>query len=148
MASLISSEWIVSAICDYIAEAKDAHYGMAAEVATAVETMGALPLWCDWSGGIAIRPDGELIGFLWDEPQSAKLETDPHFRFLACVAGAEKYAELTSLLPKRTVDDRDCAACNGTGIIPGVEEHDMKNLRCYCGGAGWLPSNVPDLPGS
>jgi len=148
MDSLISSEWIESAIRDYIAEAQDAHYEMAAEVATAVETMRALPLWCDWNGGVAIRPNGELIGFRWDEPQSAKIETDPHSRFLACVEGAEKYGELASLLPTRTVDDRDCAACNGTGIILGFEEHVLKNLRCYCGGAGWLPSNVPDLPGS
>ena len=41
MATLISSEWIVTAIRDYIAEAKDAHYEMAAEVVTAVEIMGA-----------------------------------------------------------------------------------------------------------
>jgi hypothetical protein len=118
---------------------------MAAEVVTAVEIMGALPLWCDWNGGVAIRPDGELIGFLWDDPQSAKVEADPHFRFLACVAGAEKYAELASLLPTRTVNDRECTSCNGSGIIPGLKEHgiDLNNIRCYCGGAVWLPSNVP-----
>jgi len=55
MDALISSEWIVKAIRDYIAEAKDADYEMASEVATAVETIGALPLWCDWNGGVAIR---------------------------------------------------------------------------------------------
>ena len=150
MDALISSEWIVKAIRDYIAEAKDADYEMASEVATAVETIVALPLWCDWNGGVAIRPDGELIGFLWDQPQSAKVETDPHLRFLACVAGAEKYAELTTLLPRRTVNDRDCPSCNGSGIIPGLKEHgiDLNNIRCYCGGSGWLPSNVPDLPSS
>lgn len=148
MDSLISTEWIVSAIRDYIAEAGDAQYEMAAEVVTAVGTMNALPLWFDWNGGVAIRPDGELIGFSWEEPQLAKVETDPHLRFLACIEGAEKYAELVSLLPHRKADDRDCPSCNGTGIIPGFEEHVLKNLRCYCGGAGWLPSNVPDLPGS
>lgn len=144
MNSLIAEEWIVNAIRDYIAEAKDAHR----ETAVAVEAMGALPLWCDWNGGVAIRPDGDLIGFLWDEPQATKIETDPHCRFLAGVAGAEKYAELASLLPTRTSDDRDCPSCNGTGIIPGLEEHgiDPKIIRCYCGGAGWLPANVPDLP--
>jgi hypothetical protein len=120
MASLISSEWIVSAIREYIVEAKDADYEMAAEVAAAVDFMGALPLWCDWNGGVAIRPDGELIGFLWDDPESAKVEADPHFRFLACVAGAEKYTELAPLLPKRTKDDRDCPSCHGTGNIPGL----------------------------
>ena len=127
MASLISNEWIENAIRHYIAEAKNGDYEMASEVATAVETMGALPLWFDWSGGVAIRPDGELHGFLWEEPESAKVETDPHSRFLACVAGTKKYAELAWLLPTRTVDDRDCPSCNGTGIIPGFEGHDLKN---------------------
>jgi hypothetical protein len=78
--------------------------------------MGALPLWCDGNRGVAIRPDGELIGFL-GEPQSAKVNSDRHFRFLACVAGAEKYAELAALLPARTVHDRDCPSCNGSGVI-------------------------------
>jgi hypothetical protein len=59
--------------------------------------MGVLPLWCDWNGGVAIRPDGELIGFLWADAHSAKVETDPHNRFHACVAGAEKYPELAVL---------------------------------------------------
>ena len=150
MASLISSEWVVGAIRDYIPETKDANYETAAEMATAVETMGALPLWCDWNGGVAIRPDGELIGFWWDDPRSAKVETDPHFRFLACVAGAEKYPELAVLLPSRSVDDRDCPSCNGSGIPTGFEELgvNLSNIRCYCGGAGWLPANVPDVPGS
>jgi hypothetical protein len=150
MTSLISREWIESAICDYIAEAKNASYEMAASVTNAVQIIGALPLWADWNGGVAIRPDGELIGFLWDEPQSAKIETDPHLRFLACVAGAEKYSELASLLPTRTVYDRDCSSCNGSGVMPGLKEHgiDPKNVHCYCGGAGWLPANVPDPPGS
>ena len=38
-------------------------------------------------GCVAIRPDGELIGFAWDEPELAS---------------------------SRTVDDRDCDACGGT----------------------------------
>jgi hypothetical protein len=38
--------------------------------------------------------------------------------------------------------------CDGTGRVPGLEEVgiDVKNIRCYCGGAGWLPRNVPDPP--
>jgi hypothetical protein len=150
MSSSISSDWIVKAIGDYITEAKGGHYESAASVAATVETMDALPLWCDWNGGVAIRPDGELIGFWWDEPQSAKVETNPHFRFLACVNGAERYPELASLLPTRTVHDRDCNACNGTGVVSGLAEHgiDPNVVQCYCGGAGWLPANVPDMPRS
>jgi len=140
----------VGAIRNYIAETKDAGHAMAASQATAVEIMGALPLWCDWNGGVAIRPDGELIGFWWDEPHSAKVETDPHLRFLARVAGAEKYPELAALLPARTTNDRECPSCNGSGMPTGFQELGINpnNIRCYCGGAGWLPADVPDLPGS
>jgi hypothetical protein len=89
MSSSISSDWIAKAIVDYIENTKAGQYETAATTAAAVETMGALPLWCDWNGGVAIRPDGELIGFWWEEPQSAKLETDPHSRFLACRGSRE-----------------------------------------------------------
>ena len=42
MAALISSEWVVGAIREYIAETRDANYETATEVANAAETMGAL----------------------------------------------------------------------------------------------------------
>ena len=138
----VSSEWIVNATHAYIADHAETH----PEIATFVATLEALPLYADWGGGVAMRPDGELIGFLWDEPQSIKMETDPHLRFLALVTGSERYPELASLLPQRTSNDRDCPLCNGTGEVPGLKEHgiDTKVVRCYCGGAGWLPSDVPD----
>lgn len=144
MDSLIRKDWIEAAIRQYVAQAKGGQYELEASVVATVEAMAALPLWCDWNGGVAIRPDGELIGFLWDEPDSIKIETDPHLRFLGHVAGAEQYAELAFLLPERTAQDRDCPLCKGRGIIPGFEE--LKDIRCYCGGAGWLPSEVPDPP--
>lgn len=146
MNSHVSSEWIVNATQAYIAEQATAH----PEIATFVETLGALPLYADWVGGVAIRSDGELIGFLWDDPQSIKIETDPHLRFLALVTGSERYPELASLSPKRTANDRDCPLCGGTGRLLDFEAKDIdtKHIRCYCGGAGWLPSYVPDPPRS
>ena len=146
MNSQVSSEWIVNATHEYIAERAQTH----PEIAAFVDTLDALPLYADWGGGVAMRPDGELIGFLWDEPQSIKVETDPHLRFLALVTGSERYPELASLSPQRTSNDRDCPLCNGAGEVAGLKEHriDTKVIRCYCGGTGWLPSNVPDPPGS
>jgi hypothetical protein len=144
MNSQVSSEWIVNATHQYIAERAKTH----PDIAAFVETLDALPLYADWGGGVALRSDGELVGFLWDEPQSIKVEADPHLRFLAVVEGSKDYAELTCLAPIRTADDRDCPLCDGTGRVPGLEEVgiDVKNIRCYCGGAGWLPRNVPDPP--
>jgi hypothetical protein len=75
MNSRVSSDWIETATQNYVAEHRDRH----PEMAMTVQTINALPLYADWGGGVAIRPDGELIGFLWDQPQSAKVETDPHF---------------------------------------------------------------------
>jgi hypothetical protein len=129
----------------YVATHARAHPDVSAFVAT----LDALPLYADWGGGVALRSDGELIGFLWDEPQSIKVETDPHLRFLALVSGGERYPELASLSPKRTAHDRDCPVCGGSGHVIGLEAYGMgTTIRCYCGGAGWLPANVPDPPGS
>ena len=98
---------------------------------------------------MAKRSDGELIGFLWDEPQSIKVETDPHLRFRALVIGSERYLELALLSPRRTPNDRDCSACAGTGRVRGIEAYGIENtIHCYCGGTGWLPANVPDPPGA
>jgi len=146
MNSQVTSEWIVSATHAYVAERAQTH----PEFAPFVVTLDALPLYTDWGGGVAIRPDGELIGFLWDEPQSIKVETDPHLRFLALVTGSERYPELALLSPQRTSNNRDCPLCKGTGEVDGLKEHgiDTKVVRCYCGGVGWLPANVPDPLGS
>jgi len=144
MNSQVSLEWIVNGTHEYIAEHAQTH----PEIAKFVDTLDALPLYADWGGGVAMRPDGELIGFLWDEAQSIKVETDPHLRFLALVTGSERYPELGSLSPQRTSDDRDCPLCNGAGEVADLKEHgiDTKVVRCYCGGAGWLPANVPEPP--
>jgi hypothetical protein len=140
----VSSQWIVNATRQYIAERADSY----PEIATFVKTLNALPLYTSWGGGVAIRADGELIGFLWDEPHSIKVETDPHLRFLALVEGAKSHSELASLAPIRTADDRDCPLCDGTGRLRELEEAgiDTTRIRCYCGGTGWLPRNVTDPP--
>jgi hypothetical protein len=138
-----SPEWISNATHSYIAKHARKH----PEISAFVGTLEALPLFEDWGGGVAMRSDGELIGFLWDEPHSIKVETDPHLRFLALVIGSERYPELASFSPTRSQDDRDCPVCGGTGRVRGIEAYGIETtIRCYCGGAGWLPANVPDPP--
>jgi hypothetical protein len=142
----VTSEWIVGAMRRYIAEQSKTYPGVAAFI----EQLNALPLYADMCGGVAIRSHGELIGFVWDEPQSIQPETDPHLRFLALLTGSERYPELASLSPQRTPNDRDCPSCGGTGRLLDLEAYgvDTTHIRCYCGGTGWLPANVSDPPGS
>jgi hypothetical protein len=142
MSSQVFSERVINATRKYIAERAAVH----PEIAAFVKGLNGLPLYVDWGGGIALRSDGELISFLWDEPQSIKIATDPHLRFLGLVVGSRSYDELSSLAPIRTREDRDCPLCEGTGRLQKLEEAgvDLANIQCYCAGTGWLPGNVPD----
>jgi len=142
MISQVSSDWIANATRNYVAEHRKAH----PEMAATVQTINALPLYADWSGGVAINQDHELIAFDWDDAQSAKVETNPHLRFLALVVGSKKYPELASLSPARSESDRNCPVCDGTGIVQQLAEMgvDSNVIHCYCGGAGWLPADGPD----
>ncbi len=142
----VSSEWIIESTRRYIAESSQLY----PDTATFIERVNGLPLYVDIGGGVALSPDGELIVFIWDEPQSIQPVSDPHLRFVALVAGSERYPELASLSPQRTLNDRDCPVCNGKGRLLDLEAHgiDTKHVRCYCGGLGWLPADVPDPPGS
>jgi hypothetical protein len=142
----VPSGWIVEATRRYIADHSMDYPGAAAFI----ELLGGLPLYADMGGGVAIRANGELIGFVWDEPQSIQPEADPHLRFLALVAGSQRYPELAALSPQRTPKDRDCPSCGGTGRLLELEAAgiDTTHIRCYCGGTGWLPANVADPPRS
>lgn len=142
----VSSKWIEATIRKYIADVRTTH----PETALAVERAKALPLFSDWNGCVALRADGDLIEILWDTPEVTKVETNPWLRFLGLVSGAGRYPELAHLMPARTESDRDCPLCDGTGKVDGLEElgTSAKAIACYCGGAGWLPSDVPNPPGS
>ena len=108
--------------------------GLAAE-------LNALPMFLDFGGCYAIRVDGEIVSFMWDEPYSLKPENDPRIRNLVLFQGARKYPELDELVPKRPPEAEDCSHCSGTGIEPmnGGLGFDEDMIVCYCGGLGWLP---------
>ena len=134
--------WIRMAVEQFATEIMLSH----PQMAETARELGALPLWFDWTGGVAIRPDCELVGFDWGVSNSGQVETNPHLRFLARVAGAQRYIVLASLAPKRRARDRDCPGCDGTGIVKGLAELgiDPSMVSCHCGGAGWLPCDVAE----
>jgi hypothetical protein len=61
------------------------------DLRSVVAKFGALPLTLDMGGCLAIRADGEIISFLWDEPHDAKIERDARWRNIALYQGSLKY---------------------------------------------------------
>jgi hypothetical protein len=95
----------------------------------------ALPLLLDMGGCIALRPSGELIGFLWDSPDELSVESNTQMCHVARAVGTRRYPEISGLAPVRTPQSRTCPACKGTGSI----RPDLPNVVCSCGGLGWVP---------
>jgi hypothetical protein len=97
-----------------------------------------LPLFLDWVGFIGLREDGELLFVSWDPPHDGEIVQEAHLRRTALVAGAEKYPELSTLIPRRPSEAELCTFCGGSGrpiLLGGVVP---ENVRCVCGGLGWL----------
>lgn len=94
----------------------------------------ALPLDMDSGGFHALRMDGSVVVFFWDEADIKRVESDPRQRYVALFQGAKKYPELRLLIPPRPTAAQTCSHCKGAGTIP-----EMPTLICYCGGLGWVP---------
>jgi len=100
-----------------------------------------LPLLLDMGGCFAVHPNGQMISFCWDTPDELRVEADPRIRNMAIYAGSEKYPALREFVPTRPTDAVQCPYCQGKGKPP--ESGLIDNLRCYCGGLGWLPHGSP-----
>jgi hypothetical protein len=98
-----------------------------------------LPVWRDMGGCYALRPNGEVISFGWDDV-AITVETDPRIRNIALAEGARTYAELREFLPQRPASARSCDVCNGTGTSASLPTHLANSIVCQCGGLGWLPN--------
>jgi len=46
-------------------------------------------MFLDFGGCYAIRPSGEIISFVWDEPYNLEAEHDPRIRNLVLFQGAK-----------------------------------------------------------
>jgi hypothetical protein len=101
----------------------------------------ALPLLNDMGGCYLIRPDGEIVSFAWGSPSDWAIERDSRIRNIALFEGSKKYPELRTLAPVRPPSARDCPHCKGTGVDPIAAEHGLSNVKCYCGGLGWIPED-------
>ncbi|WP_163870938.1 hypothetical protein [Myxococcus eversor] len=90
---------------------------------------GALPLYGDLGGLIAIHPDGTVLTYEWETSRSEV--TDERWTVVALTNGCRKHPELRELLPPRTASALDCATCTGTGSL-------AHSVTCgTCLGLGW-----------
>jgi hypothetical protein len=92
----------------------------------------------DMGGCVALRPDGNVVSFLWDEPHGLKVQNDVLWRNRALYQGSRKYPELTVLVPARPPEAEDCPQCGGSGTPRLALEAGIENLVCSCGGLGWV----------
>ncbi|MGH7437917.1 MAG: hypothetical protein ACRENE_19735 [Polyangiaceae bacterium] len=106
------------------------------DIRSVVAKFGALPLTSDMGGCLAIRPDGKIVSFQWDEPHDAKVEQDARWRNVALYQGSLKCPELAPLVPPRPTDARPCEHCAG---VAAIRAQGIKGIVCYCGGLRWLP---------
>jgi hypothetical protein len=108
--------------------------------------LNVLPLLLDMGGCFAIRPEGEIISFAWEEEEDFRVEKDQRIQNTSLYQGSKKYPELTELIPLRSSEDKECPHCKGTGTLAINAELRVENILCYCGGLGWLPKEDEASP--
>ena len=84
-----------------------------------VAAFGALPLYSDPGGCIALRPDGRVVQIFWRRPDASFQDAPASWRLVGLVAGAEKYPELRELLPQRAPGASDCPNCKAGRLEDG-----------------------------
>jgi hypothetical protein len=74
----------------------------------------------------------------WDPPHTPEIVREPHMRRIALVGGAEHYPDLATLRPERPTNAVTCSSCGGSGRLIIGGRPAPENVRCFCGGLGWL----------
>jgi hypothetical protein len=100
--------------------------------------LNLLPLLLDMGGCVGIRPNGEFYSFVWDEPYELMPERDNRVCNIALFEGAKRFPGMMELLPLRPWSARECEYCHGSGTIVDLPTDLAKDVRCYCGGLGWI----------
>lgn len=97
-----------------------------------------LPLYRSMADVVAIKANGDIVSFLWDDTSHGQIESDARIRNAALFQGSKKYPELEVLIEKPATA-RVCSYCKGSGIAPLAETLNGEGIVCYCGGLGWVP---------
>jgi len=97
-----------------------------------------LPVYADIGGFLFLKPNGEVWSQDSESFDSAlKLEESPHWCLVARLAAAERFPELSELVPVRPAEAADCSDCEGLGrVLNGL-------VRCgVCYGLGWFEARA------
>lgn len=106
-----------------------------------------LPAVNDMGGCYAIRSNGEVVSFLWDEPDSLRVELEQRVCEMVYYQAFLKFPQLESMIPQRPDDALVCGLCDGTGKVKGIAERHVHAVICGCGGMGWVRAEDPRLRG-
>src|SRR5438552_2265797 len=110
--SLEMSEWLTRRIAAFTHDEMEPEY-----LRLHVSRHLALPILIDWTGFWGLRANGEIWLIDTEEGQEPVVEIDERHQRIALFQGARKYPELSTLIPKRTAEAKDCPHCGGTGRI-------------------------------
>ena len=97
---------------------------------TVAAALGALSVYADMGGALALTPEGEVVHY--DFENGATTIPDQNMQIFARVRAAQRFPELQELAPQRPDSATSCPICEGRGeIVYGM----------YCGnccGTGWV----------
>ena len=117
-----------------------ARWGRAADDAQKYASSRMLLLDRHWTFDLVLSDAGHVLVVPTESaaPMRAAGELEEQCGLYAAIRA---YPELACLLPARPKDALHCHSCDGAGVIGAGAADRLKQPRCICGGAGWLPRN-------
>ena len=129
------SAWLAARVAAFPSEAPE---GLRWEAPYVAES-GALPLYCEWTETIAIRPDGEFVRWSTEGEYAGVKPVEERYLWVsALVIACRRYSELHVLLPARPPGAVDCDHFGH----PLFTEY--KVICSKCCGLGWLVGGESD----
>jgi hypothetical protein len=97
---------------------------------TVVDAVGALSVYADMGGSLALTPEGEVVHY--DFENGAASIPEEKMQKFARVRAAQRFPELRDLAPERPDSAISCPVCSGRGEI-------RRGMYCgKCVGMGWV----------
>jgi hypothetical protein len=91
---------------------------------------GALGVYSDIGGALMLRPDGSILGVVWDDEMASVPQAG--WKIIGLAAASYFFPELAVLAPERPAAAWPCLWCSGIGCAS-------------CFGMGWLLDAPNDL---